>query len=87
MKKLGKHIKMLRTSKKWTQETLAKKIKVERTHLVNMEGGHRLPSLNVFCRLVKVLHVDPNTLLDIKWKLVKKKNLKPSVSRSKKSVL
>jgi transcriptional regulator with XRE-family HTH domain len=53
---LGAAIRTARITKKMTQERLAEEIGVTPTHLKNMEGGRRIPSLSVLYRLVRVLN-------------------------------
>jgi transcriptional regulator with XRE-family HTH domain len=68
-KRIGMRIKGLRVKNKMTQESLAKKVKISRVHLANIESPdnaphHRAPSLAVLERLAKALGVPVTELLE-----------------------
>ena len=63
IKGLGMTVKRLRLKRGLTQETLAKKAKVHRVYLAQIEGQARTPSLRVLERLAKALKVKVTELL------------------------
>jgi transcriptional regulator with XRE-family HTH domain len=68
-KRIGMRIKGLRVKNKMTQESLAKKVKISRVHLANIESPdnashHRTPSLAVLERIAKALGVPVTELLE-----------------------
>jgi transcriptional regulator with XRE-family HTH domain len=59
-------IRELREKADMTQEQLAKRAKVSRGYLADLEAGHRTnPSVPVLRRLAKALGVPPNRVLDV----------------------
>jgi len=48
-------LKQLREKRRWTQETLAKKVGVARVTIARIEIGNRRPSLDLLERLAKAL--------------------------------
>lgn len=63
-RRLATVIREQREQKGWTQEELAKRAKVTRSHLSLLEAGHRKnPSLDVLTRLAKALGVPVTDLL------------------------
>lgn len=60
---LGKNIRAARKMRKMTLEGLADRIGVGRVHLGEIERGKKLPSMNVFIKLVEVLEVSADYLL------------------------
>lgn len=60
---LGKQIACYRKSMKLTQDELADKIGVSRTHLSNIEIGKSVPSLDVLIEISNVFHVGIDRLL------------------------
>jgi transcriptional regulator with XRE-family HTH domain len=61
--KLGKRIRSLRQSKKWTLEMLAERAGMHVTYLSSIEHGHRNPTLNVLASLARGLAVSLSDLL------------------------
>ena len=62
-------IKRLRVQREMTQAVLAKKVRISRVHLANLESAdhaphHRTPSLAVLERLAKALGVPVTELLE-----------------------
>jgi transcriptional regulator with XRE-family HTH domain len=64
-RRLSTVLRELRESKGWTQEELAKRAKITRSHLSLLEAGHRRnPSLEVLKRLARALGVPVTELLE-----------------------
>jgi len=68
-KRLGMKIKHLREERGLTQDALAKKVRVTRVHVANIESAdnaphHRTPSLALLDRLAKALGVPVTELLE-----------------------
>ena len=61
--KLGKRIRGIRQSKKWTLERLAERAGMHVTYLSSIEHGHRNPTLNVLASLSRGLAVSLSELL------------------------
>lgn len=58
-------LRTLRADRKPTQEQLAKRAKITRSHLSLLEAGHRKnPSLEVLKRLAQALDLDVTELLE-----------------------
>ena len=55
--KLGKKVKKLRKQKGLTQEGLAEKLNISRTHMGHIEQGRKSPSLKLLSKLAKALRV------------------------------
>lgn len=55
--KLGTRIQKLRKSLGYSQEELAEKINISRTHMGHIEQGRKSPSLKVMEKLAKALKV------------------------------
>ena len=60
--KLGKQIKKHRKEKGYTQEELAEKLDISRTHMGHIEQGRKSPSLKLMGKLAKVLKVQLSDL-------------------------
>lgn len=56
-KKLGDKIQRLRKNIGLTQEELAEKLNISRTHVGHIEQGRKTPSLKLLNKLAKVLKV------------------------------
>lgn len=54
---LASRIRTLRNSQGWTQEHLAEKIDVHATYISRIESCKKIPTLNIVCRIAKVLGV------------------------------
>jgi transcriptional regulator with XRE-family HTH domain len=64
-RRLSTMLRELRDDRKLTQEELAKRAKITRSHLSLLESGHRKnPSLNVLKRLADALGVPVGELLE-----------------------
>ena len=64
-RRLGTVLRQLREDRKLTQEQLAKRAKITRSHLSLLEAGHRKnPSLDVLKRLARALDCDVTALLE-----------------------
>jgi transcriptional regulator with XRE-family HTH domain len=62
---LATALRQLREQRKMTQEELAKKARVTRSHLSLLEAGHRKnPSIDVLKRLARALGVPVTALLE-----------------------
>jgi len=61
--KLGKRIRALRQSKKWTLEMLAERAGMHVTYLSSIEHGHRNPTLNVLASLARGMAISLSDLL------------------------
>ncbi len=60
--KLGKKIQKLRKDTGLSQEQLAEKIHISRTHMGHIEQGRKSPSLKVMTKLAKILRVNMSDL-------------------------
>jgi transcriptional regulator with XRE-family HTH domain len=68
-RRLGMKIKHLRMERGLTQAALAKKLRISRVHVANLESPdgaphHRTPSLDLLERLAKALGVPVTELLE-----------------------
>ena len=64
-RRLATVLRQLRAAQKMTQEELAKRAKITRSHLSLLEADHRKnPSLNVLKRLARALGVPVTELLE-----------------------
>lgn len=62
------NLKRLRQAAGLSQEELAFRSDIHRTHVSFIEGGHRLPRLDTLVKLAGALYVTPNDLLEgIAW--------------------
>ena len=61
--RFGQRIRNLRSTRGFTQETLASKIGVDRSYMGFLERGERNPSLEVILKIAKALNVDPDELV------------------------
>lgn len=64
--KLGEKIKLLRKSKKISQEDLAGMLKINRNYLSRIETGKSEPNATVLKNIAKIFNIDLNSLLDVK---------------------
>ncbi len=60
--RLGKRIQKLRKNMGLSQEELAEKIHISRTHMGHIEQGRKSPSLKVMTKLAKALRVNMSDL-------------------------
>ena len=65
-KLLGKRIKEIRRSKKYTQEQLAELVGIETGSLSAIESGRHYPSLPTLVKISEILNVEPKSLFDFK---------------------
>ena len=63
-KLLGKRIKEIRKSKKYTQEKLAEMVNIDITTLSGIESGRHFPSLVTLEKIAKILSVNLMSLFD-----------------------
>jgi len=63
MKRLGEKIRILRKRQGLTQTALAGMLDVDQSHIVKMEKGDRLPSLEVLDKLMAIFNVSCDQLL------------------------
>jgi transcriptional regulator with XRE-family HTH domain len=64
VKRLAMRLKKLRKERGKTQEWLAKRAKISRVYLAQIEGQRQDPRLSVVLRLAKALRVKAGELLD-----------------------
>lgn len=62
-KELGKKIKRARKATDYSQEELADKVRISRTHMGHIEQGRRTPSLEVLEKIARALKVSIKDLL------------------------
>jgi len=55
--RLGKRIQKLRKERELTQEELAEKLNISRTHMGHIEQGRKAPSLKLMDKIARVLKV------------------------------
>lgn len=60
--KLGKKVQKLRKALGYTQEELAEKLHISRTHMGHIEQGRKSPSLKLMEKLARVLKVSLSEL-------------------------
>lgn len=60
---LGQKIRQVRTAKGYTQQALAQKADIGCVYLSEVERGIKMPSLNVFIKLVEALDVSADYIL------------------------
>ncbi|MFH1827569.1 MAG: helix-turn-helix transcriptional regulator [bacterium] len=60
--RLGRKIQKIRKRTRISQEKLAEKINISRTHMGHIEQGRKSPSLKVLTRIAKALHVKVSEL-------------------------
>ncbi len=61
--RVGRAILAERARRGMTQADLARRSRVSQSHMARIEKGERLPSLELFLRIVQVLEADPTALL------------------------
>lgn len=59
--KFGKRIQRMRKELSITQEELADRVNLSRTHMGHIEQGRRSPSLEVLNRIAKALKTSPKS--------------------------
>lgn len=60
---IGGQIRVVRHSRKLTQEQLGERVKLQRTSITNIEKGRQKLLLHTFIDIAKALAVSPNDLL------------------------
>jgi len=60
--KLGKKVQRLRKALGFTQEELAERLNISRTHMGHIEQGRKSPSLKLMEKLARVLKVNVSDL-------------------------
>lgn len=63
LKSIGKRIREIRIEYSWSQEELAEKVDVSATYIGMIERGEKLPKLETFIRIVNVLEVTSDDVL------------------------
>jgi len=63
MKQSGERIRQLRLQNKYTQETLAKELNIDRSMLSHIEAGKRGCSVELFVRLADIFDVSLDLLI------------------------
>ncbi|OCL26286.1 transcriptional regulator [Orenia metallireducens] len=63
---MREELKKLRKEKDMTQEQIAKKVGIHRTHYTNIERGHANPSIKVMIEIKKVLKTQRDDIFLIK---------------------
>ena len=64
LRRLGAHIRELRTAKGWTQEDLAGECGLDRSYVSGLEGGRRNPTYLNLLKVAKTLDIPLVKLLD-----------------------
>jgi DNA-binding XRE family transcriptional regulator len=64
-KKLGNRIQKIRKTTNLTQEDLADKAGISRTHMGHIEQGRKTPSLKVLSQIAKSLHITISELMRV----------------------
>jgi len=62
-KRLGMKLKRLRLAKEWSQEQVAKKARITRVYVAQLEAGAKSPTVRTLQRLAKALGVPVVELL------------------------
>jgi len=62
-KKLGEHIKRMRLRRKMTQGDIYRKLNMDRSYMIAIEGGKKNITLGVLEKLANALNVSVNELL------------------------
>lgn len=58
LQELGRRIREERSSKGWTQETLADKASIDRSYIGGVERGERNLTFNLLCQICMALQCD-----------------------------
>jgi len=59
----GKILRRLRNAKGWSQEDLAARLEISRSHIGRLETGEKQPSLNMLFRLADALEVPATVII------------------------
>lgn len=60
---LGKRLRQIRIQKGYTQQTLAQKADIGTVYLGEIERGLKMPSLNIFIKIIEALEVSADYVL------------------------
>lgn len=66
LRRLGEHIRQLRTAKDWTQEDLAGECGLDRSYISGLEVGRRNPTYLNLLRIAKTFGISLAALLDLR---------------------
>jgi len=61
--KLGKILRRLRNAKGWSQEDLAVRLEISRSHIGRLETGEKQPSLKMLFRLADALEIPASAII------------------------
>lgn len=64
LRALGRNVRRLRESKRWTQENLAQRAAMDRSYLAGIEAGLRNPSTKALAKLARACGVGISTLFE-----------------------
>ena len=64
MKKLGEKLRTLRKREGFTQMQLGEMLNVTHSHIVRMEKGQRLPSLEILFKLTQIFNVSGDVFMN-----------------------
>lgn len=64
MKRLGKRIKSFRQEKRWTQESFADELQVDRSYVSSLERGLRNPTLKTMVRIATIFKTTVSCLCE-----------------------
>ena len=89
-RKLGERIKNIRIQVGLSQEELAKRMKINRVSLSQIENGQREVSAEEIARLSKIFNIPTDILLDLKQdvkvQLEEKKEIEPKVKKKRQEI-
>lgn len=60
---LGKRLRQIRIQKGYTQQALAKKADIGEVYLGEIERGLKMPSMNIFIKLIEALDISADYIL------------------------
>lgn len=61
--KFGKILRQLRNARDWSQEDLAVRLEISRSHIGRLETGEKQPSLKMLFRLADALEVPASAII------------------------
>ncbi len=64
LEKVGMKIRLLRVSRKWSQETLAEKVETSAPYLGTIERGEQNPSLLLLKKIADAFEIDVKELFN-----------------------
>lgn len=59
----GSVLRQFRTARNMTQDELAARLDIASPYISRLESGHKLPSLDMVCKLAHALEVKPSELI------------------------